>query len=167
MKIMSDNSELTFSNFGIYDLVDQLELILPNTLIKFQRISENAFSYYRKNSEGNVVEKIIPVKSQDVKIELAPIRPLNYPARRTNHILLQFDKEIYLSENSAASIFVNCPIEIGIFLIHNSNYSNCNCSNYYSFVSSYICLRAKRIHALRKSCSWDKMHRECRNFLLG
>ena len=124
MKIMSDNSELTFSNFGIYDLVDQLELVLPNTLIKFHRISENAFSYYRKNSEGNVVEKIIPVKSQDVKIELAPIRPLNYPARRTNHILLQFDKEIYLSENSAASIFVNCPIEIGIFLIHNSKHDS-------------------------------------------
>ena len=124
MKIMSDNSELTFSNFGIYDLDDQIELILPNTLIKLHRISENAFSYYRKNSEGNVVEKIIPIKSQDVKIELAPIRPLNYPARRTNHVLLQFDKEIYLSENSAASIFVNCPIEIGIFLIHNSNHSS-------------------------------------------
>lgn len=124
MKIMSDNSELTFSNFGIYDLVDQLELILPNTLIKFHRISENAFSYYRKNSEGNVVEKIIPVKSQDVKIELAPIRPLNHPARRTSHIFLQFDKEIYLSENSAASIFVHCPIEIGIFLVHDSNHDS-------------------------------------------
>ena len=58
MKIMSDNSELTFSNFGIYDLVDQLELILPNTLIKFHRIGENAFSYYRKNSEGEIVDCI-------------------------------------------------------------------------------------------------------------
>ena len=69
-------------------------------------------------------DRIIPVKSQDVKIELAPIRPLNYPARRTTHVLLQFDKEIYLSENSAASIFVHCPIEIGIFLLHDSNHDS-------------------------------------------
>ena len=55
---------------------------------------------------------------------MAPIRPLNYPARRTNHIFLQFDKEIYLSENSAASIFVNCPIEIGVFLVHDSNHDS-------------------------------------------
>ena len=124
MKIMSNNSEKSFSDFGIYDLDDQIEFILPNTLIKFTRISDNAFSYYRENSEGIVIEKIIPVKSTTTKIELAPIRPLNYPARRTNHIFLQFDKEIYLSENSAASIFVNCPIEIGVFLVHDSNHDS-------------------------------------------
>ena len=100
----------------IHGHADELELLLPNTSIKFHRISDNAFSYFRKNSEGKIVEKIIPVKSNDLKIELAPIRPLNYPARRTNHVFLKFDKEIYLSENSAASIFIHCPIEIGIFL---------------------------------------------------
>jgi len=120
MKIMSDNSETVFSNYGIYDLKDDLELLLPNTSIKFHRISDNAFSYFRNNSEGEIVEKIIPVKSNDLKIELAPIRPLNHPARRTNHIFLKFDKDIHLSANSAASIFVHCPIEIGIFLIHDS-----------------------------------------------
>ena len=51
---------------------------------------------------------------------MAPIRPLNYPARRTGYVFLKFDKEIYLSQNSAASIFVHCPIEIGIFIIHDS-----------------------------------------------
>ena len=30
------------------------------------------------------------------------------------------DKTIHLSENSAASIFVHCPIEVGVFLIHDS-----------------------------------------------
>ena len=59
MKIMSNNSEKSFSDFGIYDLDDQIEFILPNTLIKFTRISDNAFSYYRENSEGMVIEKII------------------------------------------------------------------------------------------------------------
>ena len=117
---MSDNPETVLSNYGIYDLKDELELLLPNTSIKFHRISDNAFSYFRKNSEGNIIEKIIPVKSDDIKIELAPIRPLNHPARRTNHIFLKFDKAIHLSANSAASIFIHCPIEVGIFLIHDS-----------------------------------------------
>ena len=117
---MSDTPEINFSNYGIYGLEDELELLLPNTSIKFHRISDNAFSYFRKNSEGRIIEKIIPVKSNDLKIELAPIRPLNHPARRTSHIFLKFDKSIHLSANSAASIFVHCPIEVGIFLIHDS-----------------------------------------------
>ena len=110
-----------FSNYGIYDIKENLELYLPNTEIKIQRIGDNAFSYFRKDSEGKVIEKMIPTKSNDVKIELAPIRPLNHPARRTGYVFLKFDKEIFLSENSAASIFVHCPIEIGIFLVHNSH----------------------------------------------
>ena len=117
---MSNNPETVLSNYGIYDLEDELEFFLPNTSIKFHRITDNAFSYFRKNSEGRIIEKIIPVKSNDLKIELAPIRPLNHPARRTDHIFLKFDKAIHLSENSAASIFIHCPIEVGIFLIHDS-----------------------------------------------
>ena len=43
---MSDNSEITFSNYGIYDLESDLEFLLPNTTIKFHKISDNAFSYF-------------------------------------------------------------------------------------------------------------------------
>jgi uncharacterized protein len=124
MKAMSDSSEKTFSNYGVYNLESDLEFLLPNTMIKFHRINDNAFSYFRKNSEGEIIEKIIPVKSNNLKIELAPIRPLNHPARRTTHMFLQFDKELYLSENSAASIFVHCPIEIGVFLVHDSKHDS-------------------------------------------
>ena len=104
---MSDNSEITFSNYGIYDLDSDLEFLLPNTTIKFHKISDNAFSYFRKNSEGRIVEKIIRIKANNLKIELATIRPLNHAARRTRHMFLQFDKDIYLSENSAASSFIH------------------------------------------------------------
>ena len=117
---MSD-SESVYSNYGVYEVNENLQLSLPNTEIKIDKIGENAFSYFRKDSEGKVIEKMIPVKSDEIKIELAPIRPLNHPARRTGHVFLKFDREIYLSKNSAASIFVHCPIEIGIFLIHGSN----------------------------------------------
>jgi len=115
------NSESNFSNYGLYDIKENLELFLPNTEIKIEKIGNNAFSYFRKDSEGKIIEKMIPTKSDDVKIELAPIRPLNHPARRTGYVFLKFDKEIFLSENSAASIFVHCPIEIGVFLVHNSH----------------------------------------------
>ena len=118
---MSENVENNFSNYGVYDVDDALELVLPNTVIKIERVSENAFSYFRKNSDGEIIEKMIPVKSEKIKIELAPVRPLNHPARRTNYVFLKFDKEIYLSSNSAASIFVHCPIEIGVFLINDSD----------------------------------------------
>jgi hypothetical protein len=60
MKTMSNESENTFSNYGIYDLSDNLELFLPNTSIRFQKISDNAFSYFRENSEGKIIEKNNP-----------------------------------------------------------------------------------------------------------
>ena len=110
-----------FSNFGIYDVDDSLDLAFPNNNVKIERIGENAFSYLREDADENIVEKMIPAKSNHIQVEVAPIRPLNHPARRTNYVFLKFDKEIYLSHNSAASIFVHCPIEIGIFLAHKSN----------------------------------------------
>ncbi len=118
---MSDEKDQSsFSKYGLYTVNENLELTLPDTVIKFEKIDENAFSYFRQDSEGKIIEKIIPVKSNVLEIELAPIRPLNHPARRTEYVFLEFDKEIYLSQNSTASIFVHCPIEIGIFLIHDS-----------------------------------------------
>ncbi|RNJ75636.1 MAG: DUF432 domain-containing protein [Nitrosopumilus sp. H8] len=55
-----------------------------------------------------------------MSVEVAPIRPLNHPARRTSHMYLEFDREIYLGKDSAASIYVHCPIEIGVFLAGDS-----------------------------------------------
>jgi len=116
-----DTVESNYSKYGEYSITDHLELSFPETSVKIERIGEHAFSYFREDSEGKIVEKMIPAKSNELKIEVAPIRPLNYPARRTGYVFLKFDKEIYLSQNSAASIFVHCPIEVGIFLIHDSN----------------------------------------------
>ncbi len=119
---MSDNSEdKNFSKYGIYTITDSLELILPNTEIRIEKIGEKAFSYTRKNSDDEISEKIIPSKSNEIKVELSPIRPLNHPARRTDYVFLKFDKDIFLSEQSAASVFAHCPIEIGLFLIHDSH----------------------------------------------
>ena len=90
-------AENTFSNYGLYDVDDSLEISLPDTEIKFDKISSDVFSYYRKNSDGKIIEKMIPVESNTLKIEVAPIRPLNHPARRTS--------AMYLLPSMAAS----CP----------------------------------------------------------
>lgn len=116
-----DTVQADYSKYGEYIVNDHLEFTLPKTIIKIDRIGEHVFSYFRQDTEGKIIEKMIPAKSNELKIELAPIRPLNHPARRTGYVFLKFDKEIYLSEGDAASIFVHCPIEIGIFLINGNH----------------------------------------------
>lgn len=130
---MSDTGN-SFTDYGLYDVNDSLEIFLPDTDIKFEKISSDVFSYYRKNSDGKIIEKMIPVNSTTLKIEVAPIRPLNHPARRTTAMYLEFDKEIYLSEESAATVFVSCPIEIGLFIVHGEHrdsldFVSCNVYN--------------------------------------
>ena len=95
-------------------------MFFPSVEVRITRDDENNFSYLRKDPEGNVVEKRIPSTS-NIKLEVAPIRPLNYPAHRTNFIYLKFNKEVFLSEGAKTSFLVRCPIEIGIFLVHDSH----------------------------------------------
>lgn len=125
---MNENSITSdSSSYGIYQISDTLELHLLNTTIKINRIDNNTFSYFREDTEGKTVEKIIPVSTDNLGIEVAPIRPLNYPARRGNHIFLKFDKEVYLRDKSVITVFAECPVEIGIFLIHDSNRDSLDC----------------------------------------
>ena len=107
-----------YSKYGPYEIEEKLELFFPSVEVRISRDDEGHFSYLRKDSEGNIVEKIIPSVSKKIRIEVAPIRPLNYPARRTNFVYLKFDKEVFLSEGASTSFLVRCPIEIGIFLVN-------------------------------------------------
>ncbi|AFS82923.1 DUF432 domain-containing protein [Candidatus Nitrosopumilus sediminis] len=119
--------ENTFSNYGLYDIGESLELNLPGTEIRIRKISENVFSYSRKNFDDDLIEKIIPINSSKLQIELCPIRPLNYPARRTAYMYLDVETPIFLSENSAATVFLRCPIEIGVFFIHDNHKDSLDC----------------------------------------
>jgi len=119
---MSDaNPESSYSNYGVYVIKDNIEFSFPNVTIKIEKIGEHVFSYIRKDADENLLKKIVPVSSSELTIEISPIRPLNYPARRTVHMYLDFETPIFLSEGSAASVFVRCPVEIGIFLVHDGH----------------------------------------------
>ncbi len=119
--------EKTFSNYGLYDIDESLELDLPNTEIRIKKISENVFSYSRQSFDDDLIEKIIPIKSSSLKIELCPIRPINFPAQRTNHVYLDVDTPIFLSENSSATVFLRCPIEMGVFFVHDGHKDSLDC----------------------------------------
>ena len=114
-------SESPISDYGIYTISDKLEFVFHNVEIKVERIGEHVFSYTRKDADDNILKKIIPINSSDLTLELCPIRPLNYPASRTSHVYLDFESPIFLSKGSAATVFVRCPIEIGVFLVHGNH----------------------------------------------
>jgi len=113
--------ESPISDYGIYTISDKLEFAFPNVEIKVERIGEHVFLYIRKDAEDNILKKIIPINSSDLTLELCPIRPLNYPVTRTSHVYLDFESPVFLSEGSAATVFVRCPIEIGVFLVHGDH----------------------------------------------
>ncbi|MDH3341225.1 MAG: DUF432 domain-containing protein [Nitrosopumilus sp.] len=116
-----DKSVKQYSKYGFYEIDEKLELFFPSVEVRISKDDDGNFSYLRKDSEGNMTEKIIPSISKKIKIEVAPIRPLNYPARRTNFVYLKFDKEVFLSEGTSTSFLVRCPVEVGIFIIHDSH----------------------------------------------
>lgn len=119
---MAENySKSKFDDYGIYVIDQNKEFFFPNTEIKIEKINPNVFSYNRQDSENNLVEKMIPTKSDQLILEFSPIRPLNYPARRTNYVYLDFETPVFLSEGSAAKIYARCPIEIGVFLVHDEH----------------------------------------------
>jgi len=111
-----------YSNYGIYEIEKEIEMFFPSIEIRIKRIDKGNFLYLRKDSEGNITEKIVPTPdNKKMIIEIAPIRPLNYPAHRTNFVYLKFNHEVFLSKNATTSFLVRCPIEIGIFLVHDSD----------------------------------------------
>jgi len=116
-----DKSVKQYSKYGFYEIDEKLELFFPSVEVRISKDDGGNFSYLRKDSEGNMAEKIIPSISKKIKIEVAPIRPLNYPARRTNFVYLKFDKEVFLSEGTSTSFLVRCPVEVGIFIVHDSH----------------------------------------------
>jgi len=117
----SEAAHNEYSSYGLYEIEEEKVLFFASVEIRIKRESENVFLYLRKDSEGNITEKVIPVKGNKMKIEVVPIRPLNYPARRTNFVYLKFDQEVFLSKNTSTSFLVRCPIEIGVFLVHDSH----------------------------------------------
>ena len=122
MDLVEKNQTIkNYSNYGSYEILDKLELKLPKTEITIEK-KEDRFSYYRKNSENKELKKSIPGKKDKIRIEIAPILPLNLPAKKTNELMfLRLEESIFVKKNSTASIFVQFPVEIGVFVVNSDN----------------------------------------------
>jgi hypothetical protein len=116
---MSIEKQNEYSSYGEYSISDKLEVFLPKTQIIIEKW-ENRFSYYRKNSENQELRKSIPGNKEKIRIEIAPILPLNLPAKKTNDLMfLRLSESIFVEKNSTTNILVEFPIEIGIFIINS------------------------------------------------
>lgn len=120
-KFESEQKQSKYSGFGTYTVTDTLELTLPKIEIIITHESDNKFSYRRKNSENEITNKLISANSSSLKIELAPILPLNLPAKKTNDLMfLRLQKQVFVSKKSKLDILVQFPIEIGVFVVDDS-----------------------------------------------
>ncbi|KEQ57286.1 hypothetical protein AAA799B03_00456 [Marine Group I thaumarchaeote SCGC AAA799-B03] len=131
---MSSNQEQNFLNYGIYTITDDVEFNFPGTEIKFKKLSENAFLYQKNDLTEKIVEKNVPSASGSIQIEICPIRPLNYPAKRTDYVYLDFTTPVFLPSGSSVVLNALCQIEVGIFVIHDStkdslDWFDCNLSD--------------------------------------
>lgn len=117
---MSSDEDQNFLNYGIYSITDDTEFDFPGTKIKFKKLSENAFLYQKVDLTEKITEKNIPSVSGSIEVEICPIRPLNYPARRTEYVYLDFTSPVFLPSGSSVVLNALCQIEVGIFLIHDS-----------------------------------------------
>ncbi len=118
----NNGSTIRFSTYDTYSVKDCLDLFYPRNEIKIKHIDKNTFLYSKKDSEGQITEKIISRPSDTLEIEVSPILPMNLPARKTNELMfLRFERQVYVSKNSTIDVFVPFPIEIGIFVVDGSN----------------------------------------------
>ncbi|HET6517564.1 MAG TPA: DUF432 domain-containing protein [Nitrosopumilaceae archaeon] len=120
-KFESKQKHSQYSGFGTYTITDTLELSLPKTEITITHESDNKFSYRRKNSDDQITNKLVSSNSNSLKIELAPILPLNLPAKKTNDLMfLRLQKQVFVGKKSKLDILVQFPIEIGVFVVDDS-----------------------------------------------
>ncbi len=68
----------------------------------------------RKNGVENIREKIII--SNGGRVIVNPVEPVNLPKEITNFLMLELEKPIIVEPKSLREIYINFPVEIGIFL---------------------------------------------------
>lgn len=138
MTTLEKETTSKYSTYGKYSVENSLTLSYPLTEVKIEKTDSMNFSYYRKNSEGQITEKIISRPSGKLTLEICPVLPMNLPARKTNDLMfLRFEKQVYVSKNSTIDIFVPFPIEIGVFVVDEQD----------SSASILDCFTCKPIHS--------------------
>ncbi|MDY6864512.1 MAG: DUF432 domain-containing protein [Halobacteriota archaeon] len=84
-------------------------------------IRDNKNLIYNRTSPDGGIEKVI--LSENERLILNPIEPLNTPKELTPNLLIEFEKEVIIGPEAKRKIYLKFPIEIGVFLsLNKKNY---------------------------------------------
>lgn len=115
----SKRHEGVFSNFGRYYLTDEINLNLPGNTVTLKDLNNGTFSYLR-NSQNEIIKRLVQVKTETPQIELAPVLPIHVPSYKTDFFFLRFEEPVSIAENSTLETLIQFPIEIGLFLVEQN-----------------------------------------------
>ncbi|NQV19644.1 MAG: DUF432 domain-containing protein [Armatimonadetes bacterium] len=96
--------------FGEFNIPINIDKDSLNISIKK---NDKGFDYIRE-LPNDKIEKLI--LTENAKILINPVEPLNTPKELTSLLLIEFNKSISIQPGIRKTIFITFPIEIGIFL---------------------------------------------------
>ena len=102
--------------FGLHDV--PLRINRDGMYISVERMTGGLL--YKRECIGEEVEDIL--LSNDSKILINPVEPVNKPQELTPHFLIEFEKPIFIEPNAKKTIFVKFPVEIGVFVHGKKNF---------------------------------------------
>lgn len=87
---------------------------------KLQIVShgEKKFLYQREMNETKI-QKTLLTNAEEVLI--CPIEPVMLPKEISNHLLIELEDPIFLQANLKQKVYLQFPIEIGVFLKHDAD----------------------------------------------
>ncbi|HSF28000.1 MAG TPA: DUF432 domain-containing protein [Nitrosopumilaceae archaeon] len=126
-----------FSKYGRYTVKNDLELSLPDTKIKITKVGEGKFSYQRKNSTNDVVEKVLVFKTKDLLVEIAPSIPIHLPSYKTDFMFLRLLTTLHLGKKASTELDISVPIEVGLYGIQHDSVNFFDCFMCHPSYSKY------------------------------
>ena len=103
-----------YSRFDKYKIKDSLTIKLPAHTLSFTNVTGNKYRY-TVDSDSN--SKLITSEVTPLEIELAPTLPTNLPSKKSDYVMLQFQDKIFVDANSESNVYVQFPLEIGLFVV--------------------------------------------------
>ena len=69
---------------------------------------------YKRECMDDEVEDML--LSSSSKILINPVEPVNKPKKLTSHVLIEFEKPVFIEPHSKKTVFLKFPVEIGVFV---------------------------------------------------
>ncbi|MBC7080712.1 MAG: DUF432 domain-containing protein [Thermoplasmatales archaeon] len=107
---MAINSGRQIKMFGVYGL----NLNIEKGGVKIEVSGGGREKNYFRKAGDEVIEKKIYANNGEIII--SPVPPVNLPIHASNHLMIEFDKSIFVEPGVEEKIFIKFPVEIGVFL---------------------------------------------------